>query len=57
VSLFRGDGKGNFAAAGAYLAGGNPVALALADLDGNGTADVVTANQASQSLSLMLVQH
>src|SRR5260370_646840 len=45
VTVSLGIGNGSFGAAKTFAAGNNPVALAVADLDGDGTPDVTVANK------------
>ena len=47
-------GAGLFTSAAYYVAGNIPVQLAVADLDGNGTTDLVIANEWSDHLSVLL---
>ncbi len=56
ISLLLGNGNGTFGAATTYgLAGGDdPVSVAVADFNGDGKLDVVTANSQSNNLSLLL---
>jgi hypothetical protein len=54
VSVLLGAGDGSFGAATNYPAVGRPDAIAVGDLDGNGTLDVVTANSSSNNVSLLL---
>jgi len=45
ITVFLGNGAGNFASAGTVSLGGNqPAALTLADVNGDGDLDVVTVN-------------
>ena len=44
VSVLLGNGDGTFQAAQAFAAGDGPGSVAIADLDGDGAADLVTAN-------------
>ena len=54
LSLFWQTAPGVFtpAAAGTLLAGDGPVAVATADLDGDGATDLIAANAGSDDLSL-----
>jgi FG-GAP-like repeat len=65
VTFFLGDGKGGMtevadacglpgAPLGPCRAGGGPVAMVLADVDGDGRNDVITANQNPASISVLL---
>ncbi len=55
VSLFRGDGTGNLAAAGSYLTGRGPSTLAASDLDTiSGTANLIAGDSGSQDLTILL---
>jgi hypothetical protein len=56
VSVLRGDGAGNLGAARQVAVGSNPVSVAVGDLDGDvdGRLDLVTANQGSGSVSVLL---
>src|SRR5438067_8771437 len=53
LAVFRGDGKGAFAAARSYPTGPGPVRAAVADLDGDGIADVAVC-QFGGGVKLML---
>jgi hypothetical protein len=57
VSLYRGDGSGTFVSAGSYLTGKAPVSLAAHDLDGDGTADLISGNSGSRDLVVLLFSH
>lgn len=53
--MLLGDGTGRFTHGGSFAVGNGPYALALADLDGDGRLDVVTANGYNGgSLSVLL---
>lgn len=58
VSLLLGDGKGHFAAASVFAVGGagvfGPNDIVLADVTGDGHADIVTANSSADNLSLLV---
>jgi len=54
VTVFRGDGKGGFAAAGVFAVGRTPAGIAVADLDGDGRADVATADSGSDQVTVLL---
>jgi hypothetical protein len=56
VKVFRNDGAGQFTYLGAFPTGPSPAALALADVNGDGNLDVITANSASGvgSVSVLL---
>lgn len=55
VSILLGDGAGGFpAAARSYRAGSGPLALTIAELNGDGNPDLVAANQASKDISVLL---
>jgi hypothetical protein len=48
----RGDGEGRFTAAGIFPVGGKPAGIALADLDGDGRADLVSADSGRDRLTV-----
>lgn len=54
ISLFEGDGRGGLRPTQRLPAGENPVGLALADIDHNGTVDIVVANHETDYLTLLL---
>ena len=54
VSLLLGLGDGSFRRQLRIRVGRTPVQLALEDVDGEGTIDLVTANRGSKSLTVML---
>lgn len=56
LSLLLGDGTGNFSPANdsPFAVGSIPAAVALADLNGDGELDVVSANGGSDSVSVLL---
>jgi hypothetical protein len=47
LSVLRGDGTGSFGAKTNYLVGRTPVAIAVADFNGDGKPDMAVANQTS----------
>ncbi len=54
VWVLLGDGAGDFGTAEAYSVGEQPVALESVDLDSSGRCDLVTANYASENVSVLL---
>jgi len=54
LSVLQGDGHGNFAQPSVYAGDVSLVGLAFADLNNDGSPDVITANQDSDSASLFL---
>ncbi len=54
VSVLRGDGGGRFGTPLTFGAGANPVSVIAADLNGDGAADVATANLDSDSVSVLV---
>jgi hypothetical protein len=54
VSVFLGKGDGTFQPGRNYLGGRGPVALTAADLNGDSLPDLVTANFATDSVSVLL---
>src|SRR5262249_2182935 len=56
VSVLEGDGTGNLGSARQVAVGSSPVSVAVGDLDGDvgGRLDLVTANQGSNNLSVLL---
>src|ERR1700730_3803564 len=54
VSVLMGNGDGTFQPAVDYVVGTRPIALVIADLDGNGTADIAVANNSDNTISVLL---
>ena len=54
ISLLRGTGDGGFGAPVDYAVGAHPVAVVVADLNGDGKADVAVANNDSDTVSVLL---
>ena len=54
LSLLLGNGDGTFQPATNYTVGTTPVAVAVADLDGDGKPDVIVANRNSVNISVLL---
>jgi hypothetical protein len=54
VSVLPGNGDGSFQAPPAIATGATPVATVVADLNGDGKRDIVTANQNDGSISVLL---
>jgi hypothetical protein len=54
VSVLIGNGDGTFQPAVDYVVGTRPIALVIADLDGNGTADIAVANNSDNTISVLL---
>jgi len=54
VNVALGDGKGNFSVARTYVGAGLSYSLAVADFNGDGKPDVVTANGDTDSANLFL---
>ena len=54
VDVFLGQSGGTFGAPTAYSAGSDPVCLLLTDLTGNGLLDIVVANQADNTIGVLL---
>ena len=53
VSILLNNGNGSFAVAKAYQVGNTPMALAMADYDGDGFGDLAVANQADGTVSVI----
>jgi len=54
LSVFLGDGKGNFTAAGTIAAGGGPSSIATGDFNGDGKIDLAVTNQNDNTVSIFL---
>jgi hypothetical protein len=54
--VYFNQGSGTFAPAQSFAVGNSPAFIASADLDGNGSADLITANQGGDSVSVLLNQ-
>ena len=54
VSVLLGTGTGSFAAAQTYAGGSQPRSVAMADFNGDGKIDLVTANGDAGILSVLL---
>ncbi|HWX38627.1 MAG TPA: FG-GAP-like repeat-containing protein, partial [Candidatus Sulfotelmatobacter sp.] len=54
VDVLLGNGDGTFSTPASLPTGNGPVALAAADLNGDGTTDLVTANNASNTVTVTL---
>jgi hypothetical protein len=52
VSIYLGNGNGTFAPAGSYPTGDFPVAVAVADLNGDGRLDLAVANAGTNSIGV-----
>ena len=52
IGVLRGNGDGTFQAPVSYAAASGPNGLALGDFNGDGEADLITANTASNSVSV-----
>lgn len=53
VSIFRNRGNGTFEEAVNYAVGDNPHILTVADVDGDGDLDVITANEFGDSVTVL----
>ena len=54
VSIFLGDGKGNFALASSPAAGANPSSVAVGDFSGDGKLDLAVASLSSGTVAILL---
>jgi len=54
VDVFLGQGSGTFASPTSYATGNDPVCVLLTDLTGNGHLDIVVANQADNTIGVLL---
>jgi hypothetical protein len=55
VSVLLGNGNGSFQAARTFNAGPNPVAVAVGDLNSDGTPDIVVVNNGNNTVSVVLI--
>ena len=54
VTVLRNTGEEQFTGAGSYPVGGTPVVLVAADVDSDGSTDLVTANRGANDVSVLL---
>ncbi len=54
VSIFLGDGKGNFTLASSPVVGSSPYSVAVGDFNGDGKLDLAVANYGSGTVSILL---
>jgi hypothetical protein len=54
VSVFWGNGNGTFQIPANFAVGGDPYSLAVADVNGDGKPDLVSANNTSDNVSVLL---
>jgi hypothetical protein len=54
VSIFLGDGKGNFTLASSPATGANPSSVAVGDFNGDGKLDLAVANLSSGTVAILL---
>ena len=54
VTLLRGTGDGRFLNVGFVVVGQGPVSIAAGDLNGDGRPDIVTANQSTSDISVVV---
>ena len=54
VSVFLGDGAGNFTLASSLPAGSRPQSVVVGDFNGDGTLDLAVANTSSNTVSILL---
>ena len=54
ISVLLGTGHGGFAAPTGYQVGTQPKSVAIADVDGNGTLDLIVADSGSNEVSVLL---
>ena len=53
MTVVRGNGDGSFQAGMDYATGADPQSVAIADLNGDGNRDLVTANQTDGTVSVL----
>jgi hypothetical protein len=53
ITVFLGQGKGEFARGAEYFAGSHPSSLIVADIDGDGRPDVLVANESESAISVL----
>jgi sugar lactone lactonase YvrE len=54
ITVFLGDGQGNFAPGVKYDAGPHPSAVLVADINGDGRPDVLVSNESAGTISVLL---
>ncbi len=54
VSVLLGNGNGTFAAQTTFATGDDPVFVVIGDLDGDGDLDIAVANEADDTISILL---
>jgi hypothetical protein len=54
VSVYLGNGDGTFQTQATYVTGSNPASIAVGDFNGDGIADLATANAVDNNVSVLL---
>ncbi len=54
ITVFLGDGQGNFAPGVRYDAGPHPSSVVVVDIDGDGRPDVLVSNESAGTISVLL---